>query len=136
MLVDVTVKVPEEALGAFHVMFGEWLHGVRDGQKKTAERLEWGADDGQIAQEMWDDLPGANTKGFIDALIEGGEMDSASVASRLGLNPGQLPGVHGWIGRVSVKFGRKNPVKAGATAKGTVWWADPVAGELFKRVKR
>ena len=62
-------------------------------------------------------------------------MDSASVASHLGLNPVQLPDVHGWIGGTSAKFARKNPVKAKATAKGMVWWIEPTVAELFKRVK-
>jgi hypothetical protein len=134
-MMDVTVKVPEDRLGEFFLMYGQWLQGLGNGESGSAERLEWTITDETLAGEFVRKLPESGRR-FLDLMISTGEMNGRSIVGPLGLNEvTQLPGVHGWIGRVSKAFGRKNPIKARPTADGTIWWVEPPVAELFERVK-
>jgi uncharacterized protein DUF6416 len=134
-MIEVTVKVPEDRVGDFYLMHGRWLQGLENRESGPPKVPEWSSDDSALAGSLWEKLP-ENARNMLDLLITEGDMDGRSIVDRLGMNDvTQLPGVHGWVGRVSNGFGRRNPIKARPTKSGTVWYVEPPVAALFRDVR-
>ena len=128
---QVSVQVPEERLGDFHQMFGNWLEQTQlQGVQKAPP--EWSAADAERVPHMRTLLP-KNSAALLDLLCKEGEMDVPLLVQRLGLkDPAQLNGVNGWVGRISNQFGRKSPITAKLIDGRPVWWVKPEVAALFK----
>ena len=79
---QVMLQVPEERLGDFHQMFGDWLEqtqreGVTDGPP------EWSASDKDRIPHMRGLLP-KNAAILLGILLKEGEKDIPTLAQRLG----------------------------------------------------
>ncbi|MEX2274901.1 MAG: hypothetical protein WEA10_04980 [Actinomycetota bacterium] len=141
MMVEVAVKVPTDHVGEFYSMYGLWLQRVQRGdtgdtEAGTGTRQQWTTEDGDLAAQMWPDLP-ANCVKMLEFVIEQGSTDAMPVVEALGLkDPTQIVGVHGWIGRVCAQYGRKSPIKAKATPNGTVWSIDPGIGSMLREARK
>ena len=96
---------------------------------------DWTTEDGELAAEMWPDLP-ANCVKMLEFIIEQGVTDATPIVESLGLkDPTQIVGVNGWIGRICARYDRKSPINARATTNGTVWSIDPEIGAMFKTAR-
>jgi hypothetical protein len=139
-MVDVTVKVPDDGIPDFYVMYGEWLgrwekSGVSPKPAGWTKAADWTSDDGELAVLVWQKLP-ARSRILLDLLVTKLEMTPDSIVAALGLKDfGQLTGVNGWVGRVSNQFGRKTPIKPKLMRGETVWTVEPAIAELFRLVK-
>ncbi len=135
MLVEVTVKVPEDRLGEFYLMHGQWL-GALDPKEGAPERVEWRSEDNEPAGAMWTDLP-PNSATLLELLVAEGEMDGESIVQRLGLNDvSQVTGVAGWVGRVAKRVGRTSPIKTRPLSEGTAWRVEPDVAQLFNQASQ
>jgi hypothetical protein len=137
MMVEVAVKVPADHVGEFYSMYGLWLQRLQNGDAEAGidTRQGWVTEDGELAAQVWPDLP-ANSVKMLEFVIERGITEAMPVVEALGLkDPTQIVGVHGWIGRICAKFDRKSPIKARATANGTVWSIDPEIGAMFTEAR-
>lgn len=133
--VVVTVQVPQERLGDFHQMYGNWLQAGQPGEGRAPTAIEWTGRDNGLSAAMRSRLP-KNAWTLLRLLSTEGETEAASILQRLGLkDTSQLNGVNGWVGRVSHEFGRKTPIKSKLVAGKPVWWVEPEVAELFKRLK-
>jgi hypothetical protein len=136
-MAEVQVQVPEEQVAEFYAMYGLWLKRVQGGDVEASldARQEWTIADGELAAHVWLDLPVNGVK-MLEFVIERGFTEAMPVVEALGLkDPPQIVGVHGWIGRVCVRYERKSPIKAKPTANGTVWSIDPGIGAMFKQAR-
>ena len=138
MMVEVEVKVPADHVGEFYSMYGLWLQRVQGGGDADTgidTRQDWTTEDGELATEMWPNLP-ANCVKMLEFIIEEGVTDAMPVVESLGLkDPTQIVGVNGWIGRICARYDRKSPINARATTNGTVWSIDPEIGAMFKKAR-
>jgi hypothetical protein len=133
-MTEITVTVPDDKVGEFYVVYGQWLQSVAGQNGKAA--IHWSAADINLAVQVWKKLP-ANSRQVIAILVGVEELDAASLAEDIGLKDvSQLTGVNGWIGRISNEFGRRTPVKAKASDKGTAYWMEPGVAELFKKAMK
>jgi hypothetical protein len=137
MMVEVQVQVPETHVAEFYAMYGLWLQRVQrgdaDGGLDTRQR--WTPEDGELAAQVWPELP-PNCAKMLEFVIERGITDAKPLVEALDYKePTQLVGVNGWIGRICARFDRRSPIKASATPNGTVWSIDTEIGEMFKQAK-
>src|SRR5262249_6531104 len=72
MMIDITVKVPEDRVPEFYSMYGAWLNGAPHVLMSTATRnadsggdhLPWSDSDGALAAEVWDKFSGVAKRLF------------------------------------------------------------------------
>lgn len=137
MMVEVAVKVPADHVGEFYSMYGLWLQRLQRGDAESGvdTREEWSTGDGELAAQVWQNLP-ANSVRMLEFVIEQGTTEAMPVVEALNLkDPTQIVGVHGWIGRICAQFDRKSPIKARPTENGTVWSIDPEIGAMFQQAR-
>jgi hypothetical protein len=118
-------------------MYGQWLQRVQRGGAPAGidSRQEWTPEDGEVAAQVWPELP-ANSVKMLEFVIQRGVTDAMPVVDALGLkDPTQVVGVHGWVGRVCSRYDRMSPIKAKATANGTVWSIDSEIGAMFTEAR-
>lgn len=133
MLVEVKAMVPEERVGEFYGMLGQWLQGAAPLAQVPGQRSEWGPEDGPLAARVREGLP-ANGGRLLDLLLAEGELDTESIAAQIGLSDGsQVTGVAGWVGRIANTVGRLSPIKTTQTGGGTLWRLDPDVADLFRQ---
>ena len=109
-MIDVTVKVPEDRVPEFYVMYGQWLNGApaaeaalvgRNAQTPDS-RPAWTEADGDVAREVWNKLSSA-AKRLFSTLIDNPEtpFSGEELAEILGLPNGKhgVAGVLAWPGR-------------------------------------
>ena len=135
-LVEVTVQVPGERLGEFHVMYGEWLQQGPNGAGEAPKAVPWSGNDKELAKGMQARLPSKAWQ-LVSILSKEGEIDEPTLTERLGLtNSPQFNGVNGWVGRVAFAFGRETPTKWKIGPDGVrIWYIDPDVAALFKGIK-
>lgn len=130
MLVEVTVKVPEEKVGDFYLMHGQWLQSL--GRVEVPEgRKEWASEDADLADEVREALP-ANSAALLDLLLARGSLTTEEVARELGLDVSQVTGVAGWVGRIAKTVNRLSPIKTRQVAGSTEWRVEEDVSKLFR----
>jgi hypothetical protein len=130
MLVEVTVRVPEERVGDFYLMHGQWLQSLGQAEAQPG-REEWSSKDVSLASEMKKALP-ANSAALLDLLVRKESLTTEEVAHELGLDVSQVTGVAGWVGRVANTVNRRSPIKTRQVDGSTEWRVERNVSKLFK----
>lgn len=117
-MIDVTVKVPDDRVPEFYVMFGQWLNGapapvvplVGRNALTPDDRPAWTDDDGDVAREVWNKLSAAAKKLF-STLMDNPEtqFSGEELAGILGIANGKhgVAGLLAWPGRYCAAVNRR-----------------------------
>jgi hypothetical protein len=143
MLIDITVKVPEERLPDFYSMYGRWLAGADDASRPTEEGLEgrhpWATGDEDLASEAWGKFS-ATAKALFSMLIDnpGRKFSGVELAEALDIANGKhgVAGVLAWPRRHCAAVGREWPWlwEYMEDENARYWMTDEVA-DLFRRAR-
>jgi hypothetical protein len=144
MIIDVTVKVPEERLADFYSMYGSWLEAPGSTSATTddaddAEPVEWTSTDVDLAKTVWDKFS-ETAKALFSNLIDapGREFDGDELAQLANVQKGRhgIAGVLAWPSRHCFAAGRSYcwrwTYPDGETA--AYWMPDELA-DLFRQAR-
>jgi len=148
MMVDVTVKVPEELVGELYAAVARLLAGDRDsGALQSAETAhasprEWSNtdDDLPLASEVWGKLS-SNAAALFSRLIDspGHRVSGEDLAADLGIPNGKygIAGVLAWPGRHCAAV-RRLPLwswEYGPVGGSADYWVEEDVAALFRKVR-
>jgi hypothetical protein len=145
MMIDVTVKVPEERVPEFYAMFATWLSGSPDvspvpiGDPSPEEKAPWTAEDVELARLVWKKFSDP-AKGLFSILIDSPETSFSGdeLAQRVGIPNGKhgVAGVLAWPGRHSFAVGRTWPWSWSYPDGGNaVYWLTDEVAALFRQAR-
>lgn len=144
MMIEVTVKVPEERLADFYSMYGTWLgapnetaHGA--GSIIDGEPSAWSGADLDLAKAVWDKFS-ETAKAFFSALIDNPEREFTvlELARRANVTPERnvIAGVLSWPGRYCNNAGRKSCWRwKYLEGEVPVYWMSREVAALFRQVR-
>lgn len=113
-MIDVTVKVPDDRVAEFYLMFGQWLAAESGsvGLEDAADHAAWARSDEDLAATVWGKLSD-RAKQLFSMLIDnpGRKFSGDELAEMLAIPNGKhgVAGVLAWLGRHCLKVGRRQP---------------------------
>lgn len=142
MLVDVTVKIPEERVPAFYAFVGEWLTeaaGAVPAEDEVPDALlSWDAGDEELACEVWSKLS-EPAKRVFELLMTNPErrVTAEDLASHIGARDAfTVAGTLAWPGRYCYAVGRKFAIGWSRSDEGSSYWMDAPVAALFSAAKQ
>ena len=139
-MIDVTVKVPEDRLGEFYSMYGDWLSGGVPMAERSADKSPWTASDVELASDVWSKFTEVARRLF-SVLIDNPtkEYSGDQLAEMLSIANGRhgVAGVLAWPGRHCFDAGRLLPWswKYPEENAPAVYWFSPEMAELFGKAR-
>jgi hypothetical protein len=148
MMIDVTVKVPEELVGELYAAVARLLAGDRDGaalqsaETAHASPREWSNtdDDLPLAREVWGKLS-SNAIALFSRLIDnsGQRISGEDLAAELEIPNGKygIAGVLAWPGRHCAAV-RRIPLwswEYGPAGGSADYWMEEDIADLFRKVR-
>lgn len=145
MLIDVTVKVPEERVGDFYAMYGRWLSGepvADEAIDEADEPRNWtnSDEDLALAHVVWGKLS-PNAEALFSLLISqpGRKVSGEELAGTLGIAYGKagVAGVLAWPARHCAAVNRTGlwSWEYRSDGEGAYYWVEPEIADLFKKVQ-
>jgi uncharacterized protein DUF6416 len=145
MLIDVTVKIPEERVGDFYEVVGRWLSGEQPEEETsdTSARLkDWknSDDDLVLARLVWEKFS-PYAKALFSLLMDqpGHKVSSEDLAATLGIPNGKsgVAGVLAWPARHCAAVNKVGlwSWEPGPEGDGASYWIEPEVADLFKRAR-
>jgi hypothetical protein len=144
VLIDVTVKVPEDRVADFYSMYGRWLAGpdsptAEPESESDAEHLAWTSSDGELAKAVWAKLSQPAQALFSTLMAKPGhEFSGDELAEMLGIPNGKrgVAGVLAWPGRYCLAIDRKYPWLWRHAADGSaLYWVTDEVADLFRQAR-
>lgn len=146
-MIDITVKVPEDRVGEFYVMFGAWLTGapapVEPGDAEPTVRMEgiqpWTGADTDSAALVWGKLSDPARRLFSIFIDSPGEQFSGdALAAALDVDKGRhgIAGLLTWPGRYCVAVGRSYAWSwSYPDGEHAVYWFTPEVADVFREAR-
>jgi Family of unknown function (DUF6416) len=146
MIIDVTVKIPEERVGEFYELVGRWLSGEHVGDKMTeapaATLMNWtnSDDDLALARVVWGKFS-PRAKALFSLLMDrpGHKVSGEDLAAVLDIPNGRsgVAGVLAWPARHCAAVNRVVPWRweDGLEGGGVNYLVDQEVADLFKKVR-
>jgi hypothetical protein len=148
MMIDVTVKVPEELVGELYAAVGRLLSGEPDRVAVQPDGTSgvpargWGDtdDDLLLAREVWGKLSSNASALFARLMVTPGQSVSGEdLAAELGIPNGKygIAGVLAWPGRHCAAVGRP-PLwswEYGPAGGSADYWIEEHVADLFRKVR-
>ena len=145
MLIDVTVKIPEERVGDFYELVGRWLSDEQLADEVTdtsAGPKSWtnSNDDLALARSVWQKFS-PRAKAVFSLLMDqpGDKVSGKYLASTLDIPNGTsgVAGVLAWPARHCAAVNRVGPWRWEYRPEEdkTYYWIEPKVADLFKKVR-
>jgi hypothetical protein len=148
MMVDVTVKVPEELVGDVYAAVGRLLSGTQDREAlqvatdETASLKPWGNTAGDIAaaREVWGKLS-PNAVALFSSLMDhpGESISGEDLAAQVSIPNGKygIAGVLAWPGRHCAAANRPPfwEFAYGPAGGSADYWVEDEVAQLFNKVR-
>ena len=146
MLIDVTVKIPEERVGDFYEIVGRWLSGEQIGDEMNdtpgGAQKKWtnSGDDLVLARVVWEKFS-PRAKALFSLLMDqpGHKVSGEDLAATLDIPNGKsgVAGVLAWPARHCAAVNRLGTWEwgPGPDGNGAYYWVEPEVAALFKKVR-
>lgn len=146
MMIDVTVKIPEERVGELYELVGRWLSGGQPGEEvaetDAATPRDWtnSDDDLVLARLVWDKFS-PRAKALFSLLIDQPEqrVSGEELAATLDIPNGTsgVAGVLAWPARHCAAVNRVGPWwwEYGPEGDGAYYWVEREVADLFRRAR-
>lgn len=146
MLIDVTVKIPEDRVGVFYGLVGRWLSGEQSEDEVTEAATDapkaWTNSDGDLvlARLVWEKFS-PRAKAVFSLLMDrpGHKVSGEDLAATLEIPNGKsgVAGVLAWPARHCATVGMAGPWWWEYTAEGdgAYYWMEPEVADLFKKAQ-
>lgn len=145
MLIDVTIKIPEERVGDFYELVGRWLSGeqLADEATDTPTGLtNWtnSNDDLALARSVWAKLS-PRAKALFSLLMDqpGHQVSGVDLAATLDIPNGTsgVAGVLAWPGRHCAAVNRVGLWRWEYRPEegSSYYWIEPEVADLFRKVR-
>lgn len=145
MLIDVTVKIPEERVGDFYEFVGRWLSEEQSADEvpdASAGLRSWtnSSDDLVLARAVWEKFS-PRAKAVFSLLMDqpGHQVSGRDLASTLDIPHGTsgVAGVLAWPARHCAAVNRVGPWRWEYRPEedSTYYWIEPKVADLFKKVR-
>ena len=145
MLIDVTVKIPEERVGDFYEIVGRWLSGEQIGDEMTdtpagtAKKWTNSDDDLVLARLVWEKFS-PRAKALFSLLMNqpGHKVSGEDLAATLDIPNGKsgVAGALAWPARHCAAVNRTGTWEWGSgPGNGAYYWVEPEVAALFKKVR-
>jgi hypothetical protein len=145
MLIDVTVKIPEERVGDFYELIGRWLSEEQLADEVTdtsAGPRSWtdSNEDLAVARAVWEKFS-PRAKAVFSLLMDqpGDRVSAKYLASTLDIPHGTsgVAGVLAWPARHCAAVNRVGPWRWEYKPEEdtTYYWIEPEVADLFKKVR-
>jgi Family of unknown function (DUF6416) len=146
MMIDVTVKIPEDRVGDFYELVGRWLSGEQPGGEVTdaaaATPQDWtnSDDDLVLARLVWEKFS-PHAKALFSLLMDqpGHKVSGEDLAATLDIPNGKsgVAGVLAWPARHCAAVNRVGPWwwEYGPEGDGAYYWVEQDVADLFRKVR-
>lgn len=136
LMIDVTVKIPEDRVGEFYELVGRWLSGEQTGGTEASVAANWtnSEEDVAFARAIWGKFsPRAKALFTLLMAHPGQRITGEEIAKTLDIPNGMygVAGVLAWPGRHSAAVGRVLPI---CWESGSYWLEQDVA-DLFRKAQ-